>query len=186
MKRMCSIACLLAVCLLTGCARADAQEQEPVVTTETAVTTSIEMQPETTVAETTILPETETVETTAATEITTAAPVTEPVTESVPTESQPVYETFYGILIDQDCADFDDPPAHDLPCMLMDTCRASGYGLDVQQADGTWIFIPFDENGQNLAWEYLIHTKRMDNLYVLVTGTLTDGVIAVNTLEEQP
>ena len=110
--------------------------------------------------------------------------MTEPVTEAVSAESQLVYETFSGILIDADCADFDDPPAHDLPCMLMDTCRASGYGLDVQQADGRWIFIPFDENGQNLAWEYLLHTTRMDNLYVEVTGTLTDGIIAVQTLTE--
>ena len=180
MKRMCSIVCLLAVCLLTGCAKADAQEQEQIITTESAVTTVPEIQPETTIAETSILPETETV----VTDITTTSPVTEPVTEAVSTESQPVYETFSGILIDADCADFDDPPVHDLPCMLMDTCRASGYGLDVQQADGTWTFIPFDENGQNLAWDYLLHTTRMDNLHVEVTGTLTDGIIAVQTLTE--
>ena len=172
MKRMCSIICLLAVCLLTGCASADAQEQDPVFTTET------------TIAESTKLPETETVITTTVTEIMTTSPMTEPVTEAVSAEPQLVYETFSGILIDADCADFDGPPAHDLPCMLMDTCRASGYGLDVQQADGTWIFIPFDENGQNLAWEYLLHTTRMDNLYVDVTGTLTDGTIAVQTLTE--
>ena len=183
MKQMCSIVSLLAVFLLTGCASADAQEQDPVFTTETAATTVFETHPETTIAETTALPETETVVTTV-TEIATTAPVTEPVTEETPTEPQPVYETFSGILIDADCADFDDPPAHDLPCMLMDTCRASGYGLDMQQADGRWIFIPFDENGQNLAWEYLLHTTRMDNLYVEVTGTLTDGIIAVQTLTE--
>ena len=184
MKRMCSIICLLAVCLLTGCASADAQEQDPVFTTETAATTVFETHPETTIAESTKLPETETVITTTVTEIMTTSPMTEPVTEAVSAEPQLVYETFSGILIDADCADFDDPPAHDLPCMLMDTCRASGYGLDVQQADGTWIFIPFDENGQNLAWEYLLHTTRMDNLYVEVTGTLTDGIIAVQTLTE--
>lgn len=42
MKRMCSIICLLAVCLLTGCASADAQEQDPVFTAETAAATASE------------------------------------------------------------------------------------------------------------------------------------------------
>ena len=101
MKRMCSIICLLAVCLLTGCASADAQEQDPVFTTETAATTVFETHPETTIAESTKLPETETVITTTVTEIMTTSPMTEPVTEAVSAEPQLVYETFSGILIDQ-------------------------------------------------------------------------------------
>ena len=92
--------------------------------------------------------------------------------------------TFTGILIDEDCSDFEDPPSHDLPCMLMDECRASGYGIDILQDDGTWKFYMFDEKGQDLSWEYLIHTSRMDKLYVNVTGTLKDGKIYVDKLEE--
>ena len=210
MKRISGICCLLAICLLTGCARTDAQGQETISPTETqpettavtttetepvttSATTKVETTaPVTTAAETTaetttvsIETEPEPTETTALPE--TAPPETEPpATEPPATEPVPVYETFTGILIDQDCSDFDDPPSHDLPCMLMESCRASGYGLDILQADGTWLFYAFDENGQDLALDYLLHTTRMDNLYVTVTGTLTDGTIAVQTLEKLP
>ena len=94
------------------------------------------------------------------------------------------YEQFTGILIDEDCSDFDDPPAHDLPCMLMDSCRASGYGLDIQESDGSWHFYLFDTNGQDITFNYLISTQRMDNLYVTVTGVLADNTITVINIEE--
>ena len=205
MKRISGICCLLAICLLTGCARTDAQGQETISPTETqpgttavtttktepvttSATTKVETTaPVTTAAETTAETTTVSIETEPEPTETTALPETEPpATEPPATEPVPVYETFTGILIDQDCSDFDDPPSHDLPCMLMDSCRASGYGLDILQADGTWLFYAFDENGQDLALDYLLHTTRMDNLYVTVTGTLTDGTIAVQTLEELP
>lgn len=99
-------------------------------------------------------------------------------------EPEEQYDTFYGILIDEDCSDFEDPPLHDLPCMLMDSCRASGYGLDIQQEDGSWVFYMFDENGQELSWDYLTHTDRMYGLYVTVTGKWEDNVIKVISLEE--
>ena len=95
------------------------------------------------------------------------------------------YEQFSGILIDADCSDFDDPPAHDLPCMLMDSCRESGYGIDIQSDDGSWYFYPFDEKGQDIALNYLLSTQRMDNLYVKVTGVLTDNIISVINIEEK-
>lgn len=93
------------------------------------------------------------------------------------------FEVFSGILIDDDCSDFEDPPKHDLPCMLMDSCCASGYGLDIQQEDGSWLFYMFDDKGQELAWNYLTHTDRMSELYVTVTGTLNDDIIYVDKLE---
>lgn len=116
-------------------------------------------------------------ETTAATEQT----ITEITEESAVIES---FDTFYGILIDEDCSDVSDPPFHDLPCMLMEECRASGFGIDIQQEDGTWVFYMFDRNGQELAWEYLLQTKREDSLYVTVTGTWEDNEIKVITLAE--
>lgn len=108
------------------------------------------------------------------------------VTEAVQsiTEAEEQYDTFYGVLIDWDCSDFEDPPAHDLPCMLMDECRASGYGVDIQQSDGSWVFYMFDERGQELAWDCLLHTARMDGLYVSVTGKWEDNVIKVIGLNE--
>lgn len=94
------------------------------------------------------------------------------------------YETFYGVLIDEDCSDFEDPPMHDLPCMFMKECRASGYGLDIQQEDGSWVFYMFDENGQDLSWEYLNVTQRQDGLFVNVSGTPEDNIIKVISIEE--
>ena len=68
--------------------------------------------------------------------------------------------------------------------MLMDSCRASDYGLDIQESDGSWHFYPVDANGQDIAFSYLISTQRMDNLYVTVTGVLADNTITVINLEE--
>ncbi len=116
-----------------------------------------------------------------------AEPQTEAVAEGAQEETasaDPQYDTFLGVLIDEDCSDFEDPPSHDLPCMLMDECRASGYGLDIQQEDGSWIFYMFDENGQELTWGYLRQTSRMDGLYVTVTGIWEDNVIKVIEISE--
>jgi len=99
-------------------------------------------------------------------------------------EEQEEYKEFYGILIDEDCSDFEDPPAHDLPCLLMDECRASGYGIDIQQKDGSWKFYPFDENGQEKSWEYLTHTEKMNNFYITVIGKLNDNIIEVKDFKE--
>lgn len=99
-------------------------------------------------------------------------------------DAKETIESYYGILIDEDCSDFEDPPAHDLPCMLMYECRASGYGLDILQDDGSYKFYMFDEKGQQLAWEYLNKTTRMSGLYVTVTGVYENGVIKVKTLKE--
>ena len=101
------------------------------------------------------------------------------------TEETVNYEVFSGILIDDDCSDFESPPEHDLPCMLMDSCRASGYGIDIQLEDGSWKFYMFDEKGQELSWDYLTHTKRMNKLYVTVTGILENDIIYVEKLEEK-
>lgn len=105
--------------------------------------------------------------------------------ETVPV-TEAAEERFYGVLIDADCSDFEDPPSHDLPCMLMDECRASGYGIDILKDDGTWVFYMFDQKGQDLTLDYLLKTKRNDNLYAYVTGKFEDGVIRVTGLEEAP
>lgn len=116
-----------------------------------------------------------------------AEAVTSPQTEKVTAAESELpegYETFYGVLIDEDCSDTDEPELHELPCMLMESCRASGYGLDILQDDGSWKFVMFDENGQQTAWDYLNQTERMDGLFVTVTGRLENGVIIVESLEE--
>ncbi len=214
MKKKYLLTLILVTALLCGCGKAeDTAELNIEVTSpefKQAVTESTSA--ETSIAETSVLTETsavtsgttttvetessetssETSETSALAEgnkeestppaAQTEAPVTEAPEET--TTEAGATETFTGILIDEDCSDFEDPPSHDLPCMLMDECRASGYGIDILQDDGTWKFYMFDEKGQDLSWDYLIHTSRMDKLYVNVTGTLKDGKIYVDKLEE--
>lgn len=114
----------------------------------------------------------------------TTVQTTETTTESITETSEEKYDSFFGVLIDEDCSDFEDPPLHDLPCMFMEGCRASGYGLDIEQPDGTWVFYMFDENGQELAWEYLNQTTRQDGLFVTVTGRWEDNILKVISIEE--
>ncbi len=108
-------------------------------------------------------------------------------TEETTTDLEPVSEEteewFRGVLIDQDCSDFENPPEHDLPCMLMYSCRDSGYGINVEEGD-SWKFYPFDENGNNLSWAYLNKTTRLYGLWVDVKGELKNGKIYVSELKE--
>ncbi len=94
-------------------------------------------------------------------------------------------EVFHGVLIDEDCSDFEDPPLHETECMFMEECRASGYGIDIKQADGEWVFYEFDDKGKELAWEYLNQTSKPDGLYISVTGELKGNIIEVKELKEE-
>ena len=106
-------------------------------------------------------------------------------TSSASDESSQQAEQFSGILIDEDCSDFEDPPMHETNCMFMEECRASGYGIDIKQADGSWVFYEFDDRGKELAWEYLNKTDKPDGLYITVTGTRDGKTIKVNEINEQ-
>ena len=94
------------------------------------------------------------------------------------------YQTFYGVLMDECCSDIDDPAVHETNCMFMEGCRESGYGLDIQQPDGSWKFYMFDEAGQQQTWDYINTTKRADGLYVTVTGNMENEIIKVKTITE--
>lgn len=138
-------------------------------------------EPEQTASQTQVVTTTALTETVTSTELQTVQSET---TAAEPPEAAPAYDTFYGVLIDEDCSDFEDPPLHDTPCMFMKECRESGYGLDIRQTDGSWVFYMFDENGQKLAWDYLNITQRQDGLFVTVTGTWENNVIKVISIEE--
>ncbi|MBP0961608.1 MAG: hypothetical protein J5864_05645 [Oscillospiraceae bacterium] len=155
------------------------------VTSESSRTSLSEKISETPVSEPKTDPESETPHDTEPPPETEVFQVTEADIRISETEKAAEYESFTGILIDEDCSDFEAPPEHDLPCMLMDECRASGYGLDIQGDDGTWHFYMFDDKGKALAWDYLIQTDRMSELWVTVTGTLKDDIIYVETFEEK-
>ena len=94
------------------------------------------------------------------------------------------YDTFFGVLMDECCSDIEDPTLHETNCMFMEGCRESGYGLDIRQEDGSWVFYMFDEAGQQLTLDYLEQTERVDGLYVTVTGTMENEVIKVISIEE--
>ena len=100
------------------------------------------------------------------------------------TEQTKEYADFFGVLIDEDCSDHEDPPRHDTDCMFMEECRASGYGIDIEQEDGSWVFYMFNDNGQALAWDLLNTTKRPDGLFVTVTGEWDNGKIKVISIKE--
>ena len=173
------------VVLLCGCGETKAENAESTPTTTNAATSTTQSFTDITTVETKENAVSTTKATAAVTESAAVSFIETAVTEPDITEEEAsAAEVFSGILIDEDCSDFEDPPKHDLPCMLMDSCRASGYGLDIQQEDGSWLFYMFDDKGQELSWDYLTHTDRMDKLYVTVTGKLEDGIIYVEKLEE--
>ena len=208
MKKSCFAAFIIPFILLNGCGRTNTSNSyEPVAnrtfstsqvriveTTSTSASTSLQV---TTLTTTDIT--LETAETTITeieiTEVISETESVQPVTEQVIIEETSAaetdiiveetvnYEVYNGILIDEDCSDFETPPEHDLPCMLMYSCRASGYGIDIQQDNGSWKFYIFDEKGQQLSWDYLTNTNRMSELYVTVTGKLENGIIYVEKLE---
>ena len=92
---------------------------------------------------------------------------------------------YKGILICRDCSIVDNPENHDRPCMLMYSCKDTGYGIDIQQEDGTWIFYMFDIEYQEEVWNYLANKcHRPDHLYVTVTGSWDGEVINVISMEE--
>lgn len=104
--------------------------------------------------------------------------------ETTVTAETSEYDTFFGVLMDECCSDIDDPTVHETNCMFMDGCCESGYGLDIKQADGSWLFFKFDDKGQQLTWEYINSTERQDGLFVTVTGTLENEIIKVISIEE--
>ncbi len=208
MKKSCFAAFIIPFILLNGCGKTNtSNSSEPVAnrtfstsqvqiveTTSTSASTSLQVTTLTTTDITLKTAET-TITEIEITEVISETESVQPVTEQVIIEETSAaetdiiveetvnYEVYNGILIDEDCSDFETPPEHDLPCMLMDSCRASGYGIDIQQDDGSWKFYIFDEKGQQLSWDYLTNTNRMSELYVTVTGKLENGIIYVEKLE---
>ncbi len=91
---------------------------------------------------------------------------------------------FVGILIDAHCSGTKTPEKHPRACTIMPKCAESGYGIDIQQADGSIQFYRFDDKGEELAKAYLNATQKEDYLVVIVEGSLTDKGINVEGLQE--
>ena len=94
-------------------------------------------------------------------------------------------QTLEGWLIDKCCSGTTDPAKHMRQCNLMETCAATGYGILVKQADGGFIFYPFDKPGQQLAKDYLRKTTKSDNLLIVVKAKWDGNVLSDIALTEK-
>lgn len=91
-----------------------------------------------------------------------------------------------GWLMDKCCSEkTKDPSKHTRSCNLMESCAATGYGVMVKQADGSYKFYKFDPKGDTLAANYLKKTKKEDNLTVTVKGTWNGKMLKVISLVEK-
>ena len=88
-----------------------------------------------------------------------------------------------GFLVDNMCVKGNDAEdrLHPVSCALMPKCAESGYSIVSKDT-----VFKLDQNGNKLAGEILKTTKQTKGLAVKATGTLTDGLLAVDTLEEVP
>jgi len=68
---------------------------------------------------------------------------------------------------------------HTKDCALQDACKASGYGI---MSHGK--FIKFDEKGDKLASEYFDKTKKENDFWVDVRGTMDGGMIKVESIKD--
>lgn len=93
--------------------------------------------------------------------------------------------TISGVLIDQKCGATmltkDDPEkaaaAHTKTCATADACAASGYAVISGKE-----MIKFDDNGNQLAKDFLAKTDKTDDLRVTVQGTRDGDKIVVTSL----
>ncbi|MGA3245276.1 MAG: hypothetical protein ABSE41_11710 [Bacteroidota bacterium] len=99
-------------------------------------------------------------------------------------------KTFKGFLADKMCGTgftksgdakkaTEKAKKHTKDCALEENCRASGYGLVIGAK-----FLKFNDAGDKLAFDYLNKTKRENNLYVQVKGTMDGDIINVASLKD--
>lgn len=95
--------------------------------------------------------------------------------------------TLTGYIIDEHCFihKSDDPGKDTKMCKLMDACIQGGYGIAVNQPDGSYKFYYFNgkfftdtkaldgTEGQKLAYDIIKASKKEDNMAVTVTGTFS-------------
>ena len=106
-------------------------------------------------------------------------------------------ETFTGYVIDQKCgisgvdvqngSDLSKlADKHTLSCAQMPACTASGFGMSIKQADGTYKYYKFDSAGSKLALDSIINkTTKADNLLVEVKGAMSADTITVASIVEK-
>ena len=114
-----------------------------------------------------------------------ATPTEQPQKPAEPEVSQaPTTSVFRGIVIDKCCLDDPGPEEDTWDCLLMDSCRDSGYGLAIPNGNGGYDWIPFDAKGQDMAFQCIYKSSRYTKITLEVTGILENGVIQVHSMKE--
>ena len=171
MKKRIALLLALLMCLFAGCG----ENKEVAEVTVPAATQ--QPSPE-------IRPETETLaeEETAAEEVIYTAPTA----ATDPQTGEPVVQEFWGYVIDKCCFEIPGPEEDTWDCLLMDSCRDSGYGLAIpdSSAPNGYIWYAFDEKGQELAFDAILGSNKWVKISLKVTGTLENNIIHVNTMKE--
>jgi len=114
---------------------------------------------------------------------------------SSPVLAQTKSKEFTGYLSDVACATkamagdgadlTTNPEKHTVACLKMPACMASGYGILIKEAkSGKYVFIKFDQKGNEMAKKMLEATKRTDNMKIKVMGTKSKGMIKVKSITE--
>ena len=195
MKKRGSLFCalLMLMSILAGCSNAAKGQETEAVYPGTEAPTLAE-----TSAETKAVPEMSEAEELSAPDESTAAEeiASEPETEEVVSkESESVPQTqgtasgvqeFWGYVIDRCCFEIPGPEEDTWDCLLMDSCRDSGYGLALpnDSAPNGYIWYAFDEKGQDLAFDAILNSNKWVKISLKVTGTLENDIIHVKTLKE--
>ena len=178
MKKWITLLCALLVLMsvLAGCGskKEVAEVTAPAATQQTAA----ETQPE---AETSAKEESVAEEPAAEEVIYTA-----PTAATDPQTGEPVVQEFWGYVIDICCFEIPGPEEDTWDCLLMDSCRDSGYGLAIpdSNAPNGYIWYAFDEKGQQLAFDAILGSNKWTKISLKVTGTLENNIIHVKTLKE--
>ena len=99
--------------------------------------------------------------------------------------------TMTGYLVDKNCGQnmvkqgpekaMAKAKKHTRACGLMEDCAASGYGL---VSNGK--FFPLDAQGNKKANAYLKTTKKENDLFVAVTGTMDGDIMNVVSIVDAP
>jgi type 1 fimbria pilin len=88
-----------------------------------------------------------------------------------------------GYLIDKHCFGLKAPSDETVMCLNMEMCKATGYGIAVEQSDGTFRFFKFDTDGHNKA-QSIVAAASGDKLgKITVTGKIDGENFIVKTIE---
>jgi hypothetical protein len=74
------------------------------------------------------------------------------------------------------------PGKHKKLCLLMPDCAASGFGISVPQADGTYKYYKFDNKGHHLAAVLIDSITKESHIAIHVEGSLNGDILEVSRI----